>query len=373
MRLLFLLLLVSNICVAQITSPPMFALYRPAAGATSTNGWLYKRSITVDYTKVGATVADFPMLVAGAFTWLRTEANGGNVKSANGYDLAFFSDAGLTQPLKFERVVWDATTGNVEFWVKVPSVSNSANTVIYIAYGNSAITTDQSDKVNVWTNNYAGVWHMPNGTTLTANDATSNANNGTLMGSPTPEVGVIDGAAGFNGTSQRITLQDHTSLNFTGGSNSFSAWVYPTALNSVYNHIISNEGTSASQGGWTFRLSNGKFGFQYVNGTYGELYSTSTLSLNAWNHIYITTDGINARFYLNGTEDRSLAHTRTPNARTGQKSIGADNNPSFWFAGRIDELRIASYVTRSAGWILTEYNNQNSPSTFYTISAPLAH
>jgi hypothetical protein len=36
------------------------------------------------------------------------------------------------------------------------------------------------------------------------------------------------------------------------------------------------------------------------------------------------------------------------------------------FKGGIDEVRISS-TPRSAGWIATEYSNQNSPSTFLTI------
>ncbi len=35
------------------------------------------------------------------------------------------------------------------------------------------------------------------------------------------------------------------------------------------------------------------------------------------------------------------------------------------YSGRIDEVRISASA-RSADWIKTEYNNQNSPSTFYT-------
>ena len=36
------------------------------------------------------------------------------------------------------------------------------------------------------------------------------------------------------------------------------------------------------------------------------------------------------------------------------------------FDGTIDEVRVSN-ASRSAGWILTEYNNQNSPSTFYSV------
>ena len=40
------------------------------------------------------------------------------------------------------------------------------------------------------------------------------------------------------------------------------------------------------------------------------------------------------------------------------------------FAGILDEMRLSS-VARSDGWLVTQFRNQSSPSTFYTVSAPL--
>jgi hypothetical protein len=39
---------------------------------------------------------------------------------------------------------------------------------------------------------------------------------------------------------------------------------------------------------------------------------------------------------------------------------------SFQFNGSIEEVHISNSA-RSAGWITTEYNNQSSPSTFYSV------
>jgi hypothetical protein len=48
-------------------------------------------------------------------------------------------------------------------------------------------------------------------------------------------------------------------------------------------------------------------------------------------------------------------------------NIGRKEQNGFYFNGIIDEGRVIS-ATRSADWLLTEYRNQNSPSTFYTKS-----
>jgi hypothetical protein len=46
--------------------------------------------------------------------------------------------------------------------------------------------------------------------------------------------------------------------------------------------------------------------------------------------------------------------------------LGDNNANTRLFNGSIDEIRVSS-IARSSSWISTEYANQNSPSTFYTI------
>jgi hypothetical protein len=50
---------------------------------------------------------------------------------------------------------------------------------------------------------------------------------------------------------------------------------------------------------------------------------------------------------------------------TGHAAVGADGGWG-WFDGILDEVRISNSA-RSAFWISTEYNNQNSPATFYSL------
>ena len=61
----------------------------------------------------------------------------------------------------------------------------------------------------------------------------------------------------------------------------------------------------------------------------------------------------------------------TPNAIQNHPTIGngldASNNPFRYFNGAVDEVRIST-TDRSADWISTGYNNQSSPSTFYTLA-----
>src|SRR5437899_8997803 len=137
------------------------------------------RAITIDHTKCGSSnSSNFPVLFSGTYSWLKTTANGGNIQNASGFDIGFFSDAALTTALNFEFEAgsYNASTGAVNFWINVPTASSSADTVIYIAYGNPSITTDKSS-TSTWDSNFKGAYHLPDGPTLTANDSTSNALN----------------------------------------------------------------------------------------------------------------------------------------------------------------------------------------------------
>src|SRR5579864_6628836 len=178
----------------------------PAAAQSWSNGYTYRRAITIDHTKVPNTdQTNFPVLISGTYSYLATTGNGGNVANANGYDIVFTLDAAGTSTLAFERESYNGTTGAVNFWVKVPTVSHTSDTVIYMFYGNSSITTDQSNKTAVWDSNFKAVYHLSNGVTLAGTDSTANGFDLTNVNSTPPTTGKIDGGASFNGTSQYLT------------------------------------------------------------------------------------------------------------------------------------------------------------------------
>lgn len=142
------------------------------------NGYTYRRTITIDHTKVPNTVqTNFPVLISGTYSYLATVANGGKVENGNGYDVIFTSDSDCSIKLNHEVETYNADSGAGNYWVKVPTVSHTSDdTVFYMCYGNASITTDQSNKAAVWDSSYKGVWHLPNGTTLTVGDSTGNGN-----------------------------------------------------------------------------------------------------------------------------------------------------------------------------------------------------
>ena len=130
-------------------------------GGVGANGFTGKATITIDHTQCGtADTTSFPLLFNETIAGLKSTGNGGSVENANGYDIAFYSDSGLTTLMDFEIETWSATTGELVAWVRVPTLSHTVDTVLYLGYGKSSITTDQSNRTGVWDANFHAVYHL---------------------------------------------------------------------------------------------------------------------------------------------------------------------------------------------------------------------
>jgi hypothetical protein len=191
---------------------------------------IFYRSITVDHTKVPSTQTDFPVLVSITDATLKTVVNGGHVQRSDGFDIGFSDSAGIA-PLKWEIERYNGSTGEVIAWVKIASLSSSADTVFYMRYGDSIITTDHSDPVNVWTNNFLAVYHLKDGTTLNVADS-RNVNNGTNHGA-TATAGKIDGAGSFVSASAQYV--DCGAAMNSSAAVTITAWVNAVSFPNSYN------------------------------------------------------------------------------------------------------------------------------------------
>jgi hypothetical protein len=103
-------------------------------------------------------------------------------------------------------------------WVKVPTVSSSADTVFYMYYGNAS-ATNQQDPTNVWDTNFKSVWHLqqdPSGAAPQMLDSTSINNDGTSNGSMTTGdqvAGKAGGSLDLDGSGDFIEATDYDILN----------------------------------------------------------------------------------------------------------------------------------------------------------------
>ena len=362
------------------------------------SGWGRKCSLTIQSSQVTDNEVNFPLLVTeDTLPSEIFDADGSYPALNGGGDIRFSSDSdGNTQlACEIESFVTDndPANGKAAIWVKVPSLSSSSNTTIYIWYNKAGESQpaegDTYGKHAVWDSNFKMVQHMnqtPTGSAGDIVDSTSNSNDGTTynMDSADQVAGQIDGSLDFDGGDDYVDCGDINAID-TATQLSCSAFVY-------HNNILSDDSIVEKGDGF-----NGFIFFRddvgYVSGRTNvykiiiwdsadgdtaniETPSDTTLS-GTWTHVSATFLANNAnglRLYVNGVETAD-----SPVSTIGINAINAGNLPStigirsdrstMPFNGTIDEVRISN-VARSAGWIATEYNNQNAPGTFLIEGTP---
>ncbi|MGA2118739.1 MAG: hypothetical protein ABSH56_28795 [Bryobacteraceae bacterium] len=362
------------------------ALFCSSVPALGYSGY---RVFTIDHTLTGTVNStNFTILLSGTFAEFATTTNGGQVQntvtcSVNSItcpaDLVFTSDSGCSNPLAgWEFESYTASTGQIIAWVLVPTLSVTANTLIYACVGNPAITSFQGGSQGAaFDSNTKVVYHFPNGTTLSTNDSSSGGCNATPANSPTAVTGEIGGGVHFNGSNQDVEC---SSFSWTGTSAvTVSFWNYVTSAEEQ-NSFAFTVGNSATTDPHRFAAAvpwgNGQLFWDYgINETgTGRVAATYTPYLGAWTYVTLVSSGSANTYqaiYLDGTVNVSASSSASSTV-TGDLIVGAYPWASQYGLpyqnGNMDEFRISN-VVRSPSWILAEYNNQSSPSTFATASS----
>ncbi|MCK4614446.1 MAG: DUF2341 domain-containing protein, partial [Thermoplasmata archaeon] len=342
----------------------------------SSTNWQYRKKITIDNTKVqgSSDLSSFPVLIN-----LASDSGLASHAQDDGDDILFTSSDGATKlDHEIEKFVY--STGELQAWVKIPTLPYNTDTVIYMYYGKSD-ASNQENPTGVWDTNYKMVQHLeesPNDDVVGHFDSTSNDNDGMPKnfqdggGGTTDATGKIDGADDFAGDDDNVEVPNDASLN--PSSITVEAWVkldvtlssQPTAYPMIVFKRDSTDG----------------FGIYYDKGdnqldvTLREdgwsMYSNTpvTWTTTAWHHIGVTYD-LSTDYWIlfvNG----EVEHYGSTSFYAGSSSnlyIGSwDNTGCFCADGTIDDVRISD-TARSGDWIKTEYNNQNSPGTFMSFGS----
>ena len=322
-----------------------------------------------------SSLTAFPNLISGTYAIFADVAHGGYVQhtvTLNGQtvpaDLIFTSDSGGNTLLSWEVESWDNTNGKIVVWVKSDR-SSSADTPIYAWVGNASVTTYQCTASATWDTNYKGVWHLPNGTGLTAYDSTSSGNNGTPSGNaPIAGAGKVDGGAFFDAPSNE-DFALNPAIGFVGGAGArtVSIWANASSNSQAYSPIFTYGANVANE---LFGIFNDSGTLRGVTIGTGDLAVSNYFvgKLSQWHHFTLTYNGSSLALYVDGTIVAGPASAPNVNTILTVASLGlSQSNVDYWTGG-LDEARISN-LARSADWIAHEFAQQNNPTSMYTVAS----
>lgn len=154
-------------------------------------------------------------------------------------------------------------------------------------------------------------------------------------------------AAAFSaGSNSLITVSSAADLQFTNAM-TFECWANPTNASAFYMLITKGSTNGSPNSDYEWRLDNttGKQRF-LVNAGAGVV-SNTQVPTGQFNHIAVTFDGANARFYLNGVADgapalAATAATHATNVILGRRGDGLS------FTGTLDEIAVYGSVLSPA-------------------------
>ena len=323
-------------------------VYISEDGSIENADWSYRNTITIYHTEVAGDLTDFPVLVDVTDGDLQTNAQ------SDGDDI-FFTDVNLNK-LDHEIEKYDGLTGKLVAWVKVPSLSDSTDTILYMYYGNPTCSNQQNPE-NVWDDNYLMVQHMDESSGSKIYDSTRYGNDGTIQGPTYDVAGSIGGAYSFlNGY---IVLP-----GIIKGKNQItvSAWVKSNIVDDSNTYTVLEQYGTGDDIIWLYRTSAEKYLVRVYNDDQDVGYGVSDNSYadTNWHNIVGLYNGNIVNIYVDGVEADSAPDPLTGIIETnpGSDLVISGNSGNFEWDGTIDEIRISN-VARTQEWITTSYNNIN--------------
>ncbi|MFX1484807.1 MAG: DUF2341 domain-containing protein, partial [Promethearchaeota archaeon] len=327
----------------------------------------YRKDITIDHTKVATDLYGFPVLIDLYDADLRF-----NVQP-DGDDIVFAKDGWiLPHEMEYFEQSYNSSHAHLIVWVRT-DLSASSDTVISMYYGNPSSESQETPQ-NVWDASFAAVWHLSENPAGTVYDSTSNSNDGMglpIGSEPTLQTGKIYGCSEFYGeaTNDRIEAPHSSSLVLSSDM-LVEAWIRTSNTDGSSDTIVAKWGDVDHRNYWLGKLDGSTLAF-YVDNTQSVTTALSWVNDGQWHHVVgVAKAGTGELLlYVDGIERGSALYSGS--TQTGTSVIHIGNNPgSIGFIqewdGRIDEVRVSSSY-RSLGWIVTEYNNQNDPNSFYTV------
>ena len=333
----------------------------------SINAFEYVKQINIQANKVQSDLYDFPMLIKHTTNDLVNHAQ------SDADDIAFFDNK--KEPatrLPHEIESYNSSSGEVWAWVKVPHISSSTNTKIYIAYGNSTCGP-QENVPAVWDDEYVLVHHYSDNI-LHDSSQYGHIGNDSEGAAAKKQNGIINSCIGVDESDDTtVNIYDWDDPVDFSSAMTAEMWVYidPSTTETSGRLMTNGPGYSTSDWCWYMRPGNNNAEFDvHLNGGLelreGNLPGNDGESF--WWYTAMRWDDASndLRVYQNYTEEGAESTTTTIANSYNTLTIGNDGGGGNTWDGYIDEVRI-SKIQRSVDWIDSCFRNQADPTTFATV------
>jgi len=324
------------------------------------SSWEKRKLITINSTNIATPLIDFPFLINFTDTDLRDDAQ------ADGDDI-LFTNFDNSSKLAHEIERYTSSNGYLSAWVRIPILSNTTDTQIYMYYNNSA-ASNQQNITGTWNENYNGVWHLNDDfldSTIISQDCTNNGG--------TDVLGYIADGQDHDGTNDYLicgTLNG-TIQRTISNQTTWQAWMNNDDHGTGNDQdIIVRTGTSNVNTifAWEFYTTDGANSrpMQGLITTQGAARSTTgdPFLEDSWNlmHWVADLDTDATELYSNGTAVGASGTTSNdwPDILRSLHLMGRSGNTDVPNAS-FDEIRF-SQVQLSDDWIDYEYCNMGKNS-----------
>lgn len=125
----------------------------------------FVRQITIHSSRVPADLANFPFLFKSTVPDLRTTRNGGHIENTLAVagalgvrmvptDLVFSPNRDGSSKYDFEVKSYDPNSGELIARIRIPFLSSTEDTVLFVVYGDPDIDVSQENAAGAWDAHY---------------------------------------------------------------------------------------------------------------------------------------------------------------------------------------------------------------------------
>lgn len=235
---------------------------------------------------------------------------------------------------------------------RLPSGTESISSDATFTYGSGYID-------NILADSPVAYYRLGEPSGTSAADTSGNGNtgtytNGVVLGTAGAQTSDADTAVTFDGSNDRIDIPHSQEFNLFDDL-SLEAWVYPTARVTVGMLVTKDTGNGAANNTFEWRLeTTGIPSFRQFTDALRIVFATVAAPLNQWSLIAVTKTGTTIQHYLNGVANGSGTITGIPSNNSLPLRIGARDDLTAFYAGRLDEVAIYPSAL-SAGRLQAHY------------------